>query len=419
MWLINSFHIQIIIIELLFAAKAPKRRLFWLRLIPSAALYAVLPSLIPNSYFNEHLVIGWFTFGFLLMLLLSVGVLAVSFKLTLKQLIFYCCLGHTIQHIAHCISRIIVLALKLGLAPAHPVELGVFIIVVAGSYFLLRGQITSAETVELSRTHLLAFAVISMLTIYILSLWTTQVEPETIGEQLFDLITCVMLIIIMLDIFRFRKAEKNELIMLRLLRQEQEQHRMTKATVDVINRKCHDLKHQISALRSMSTEEQERSIEELEKAVMIYDSFAKTGNSDLDIILAEKSLLAEKEGITIRCIADGERLGFMRTEDLYALMGNTLDNAIEAAAEVDSAERIISLTIAPRGELLSIHLENPAAHEPTIIDGLPLTTKKDTDYHGYGVKSMRYIAEKYKGVLTTAYEDGVFSVDIILPVKGS
>ena len=206
--------------------------------------------------------------------------------------------------------------------------------------------------------------------------------------------------------------------MLRLLRQEQEQHRMSRAAVEVINRKCHDLKHQISALRHMSSEEQERSIGQLEKAVMIYDSFPKSGNDDLDIILAEESLQAEKLGVRLHCIADGARLSFMGTEDLYSLMGNALDNAIEGAAGEESpAKRIVTLNISAQGSLLSVHVENPCARAPIFADGLPVTTKSDKDYHGYGVRSMRYIAEKYGGAMTSGWEDGVFLLDIVFPLK--
>ena len=194
---------------------------------------------------------------------------------------------------------------------------------------------------------------------------------------------------------------------------------MSRATIDVINRKCHDLKHQIAALRSMSREEQRQSIDELENAVMIYDSFPKSGNEDVDLILAEKSLLAEEERVAIRSVVDGKGLSFMRIDDLYSLLGNALDNAIEASRQEEAeARRIVTLYAAPKGGLFAIHIENPCPREPLFLDGLPVTSKPDTDYHGFGMRSIRYLCEKYHGALTTGWEDGIFSLDILFPLGG-
>ena len=168
----------------------------------------------------------------------------------------------------------------------------------------------------------------------------------------------------------------------------------------------------------MSPAEQEKSIGELENAVLIYDSFPKSGNDNVDLVLAEKYLLAEEEHIIIRSVVDGKGLSFMRVEDLYSLLGNALDNAIEAArGEENEARRIITLSAARRGDMFSVHIENPCAVRPLFADGLPVTTKSDTDYHGYGMRSMRYLCEKYDGALNAAWEDGIFSLDMLFPVK--
>ena len=108
----------------------------------------------------------------------------------------------------------------------------------------------------------------------------------------------------------------------------------------------------------------------------------------------------------------------MAVEELYSLLGNALDNAIEATTrEKDVERRIITLHAAARGNLMTIHVENPCEKEPLFMDGLPLTSKPDTDYHGYGMRSMRYLCEKYKGVLTTSWVEGIFSLDILFPLE--
>ena len=72
--------------------------------------------------------------------------------------------------------------------------------------------------------------------------------------------------------------------------------------------------------------------------------------------------------------------------------------------------------LAAKGALFAIHIENPSSRQPMFMDGLPVTDKQDTDFHGFGMRSMRYICEKYSGALTTGWEDGIFSVDMLFPL---
>ena len=416
MWFVNFFHIQILVIELLFCARLQRKKLFWLRLIPTAAAYCALPAVVPDGFFSPFVTVGWFTFGFLIMLMLSGLLIGFCFRMNLRQIVFYCCVAHTVQHIVHCLYRMTEMVFSLSFAAAQCFQIFYMAVACLLVWRFLRDRFRSSETVDFQNGYLVAFAILSTLMIYVLSYWSTSLETDTVGMEFFDCFSCALLLVILLDVFRIRKAEREQMIMEGLLRQEQEQHEISRDTIDVINRKCHDLRHQIAALRNMSSEEQEKSIAELENAVLIYDSFPKSGNRDVDIILAEKSLLAEKNHITIRSIVDGSGLRFLTVEDLYSLLGNALDNAIEAAGkEQEEARRIITLYAAARGDLFSIHIENPCAKEPLFMDGLPVTSKPDKDYHGFGMRSMRYLCEKHQGVLTTGWEDGIFSLDVLFP----
>ena len=77
------------------------------------------------------------------------------------------------------------------------------------------------------------------------------------------------------------------------------------------------------------------------------------------------------------------------------------------------------MRVSAQGSLVSIHIENPCGKKPLLIDGLPQTTKADADYHGFGMKSMRYIVEKYSGGLRVDWEDGIFSVDMLFSPVGA
>jgi len=62
-----------------------------------------------------------------------------------------------------------------------------------------------------------------------------------------------------------------------------------------------------------------------------------------------------------------------------------------------------------------IRLENRCSIVPEFQDGLPVTGKKDKRYHGFGVKSIRYIAEKYHGEMFMNVRDGKFILNVLLP----
>ncbi len=418
MWYINYFHVQLLIFELLFCMHLPRRKFFLARLLPCTALYLTLPAIIPGGYFASFVVWGWFTFGFIAMFLLSGLLIGFCFQMNVRQVVFYCCVGHTLQHMVHCLYQIIKIAFPLSDAAIQLLQLVVMLLACIVTHFCLCKRFRGSETVDFQNNYLLMFALASTLIIYVVSYWSSTWETRTIGLYAFDFFSCFLLLVLLLDVFRIRKAERDQVIMQRLLHQEQGQHMVSRATADVINRKCHDLRHQITALRHMDDAEKEQSIRALEKAVLIYDCFPKTGNPDLDVIFAEKCLFAEKQHVSVRCIVDGEKFSFMSLEDLYCLLGNALDNAIEATAgEENEARRIVSIHAMAKDKLYSVHIENPCEKQPVFMDGMPMTSKPDTDNHGYGMRSMRYLCEKYGGALSTGWEDGIFSLNMIFPLE--
>ncbi len=419
-FIVNYFHIQILAINLLYCSQSRRRPVFFLRLAAGGAAYCIFPFLFPGGYFADWLRVGdWFTFGFLIMLVLVYLLLWFCFQIPHREILFYVCTGHTVQHIIHCLAYIMERGLRLSEKGAEWTQFVTAVVVTIGSWLILRRQTAKGEEIDLKSPRLLGFAVFSTALIYYVSLWTTSVEAESVGGYLFDLFCCVLLLIILLDMFEQRRMQKQNMIMLHLLRQEQRHHQMAAANVEVINRKCHDLKHQISALRQMDDPgEKEESIQELERAVLIYDSFAKTGSRELDLLLAEKWLLCEERGIKLQYMVDGGRLSFLRTEDLYSLFGNAIDNAIESVSQLTNSERkIVTLRVTSRANCLVVHVDNPCLMPVKFNGGLPATTKSNQDYHGYGMRSMRYITEKYGGTLTASCQDNLFSLDILFPER--
>ena len=201
-----------------------------------------------------------------------------------------------------------------------------------------------------------------------------------------------------------------------MLHKEKQQFHMSKESVELINRRCHDMKHQIHTIgKNISIDPV--ALKDMESVINIYDSFVQSGNPALDIILAEKSLSCQQNGIVVNCILDGAQLNFMRDTDIYSLFGNLMDNAIQASIKMEPDMRVIGLTIRREGDLISINSHNYYNGDLKIEDGLPATTKEDKTIHGYGVKSMEVIVDSYDGTISFQAKDHIFNVNILIPVQ--
>lgn len=210
--------------------------------------------------------------------------------------------------------------------------------------------------------------------------------------------------------------EHTELHTMQILWQgEQRQYQLIKENIDALNIKCHDLKHQIRHLRE-SGQVDPAYLDSLEQSVSIYNSAVHTGNETLDVVLTDKRLHCATNGIQFTCIAEGAKMAFLENMDIFSLFGNMLDNAIECTSALSPEKRFIHLSVHGTNRLLLIHVENPFDGVLQLKDGLPETTKPDKAYHGYGMRSIRRIAEKYGGTLNISTEDQIFSIDIMMPI---
>lgn len=232
-----------------------------------------------------------------------------------------------------------------------------------------------------------------------------------------DFLICILLLWVQHGILQTRNINQEKEIVEHLLYERKRQYELSRENIETINHKCHDLKHQIRALEHVSEGERSNYIRELEDAIGIYDAVVETGNEVVNTIISEKALICGRRDIRLSCMVDASHLDFMSTLDIYALLGNALDNAIESVSRyADKDKRIISLTICAVGDFLSIQINNYCEDNVVFADGLPVTTKRNKDYHGFGMKSMRHLTKKYGGSMATSIADNMFTLQILLPM---
>lgn len=204
--------------------------------------------------------------------------------------------------------------------------------------------------------------------------------------------------------------------MLQAIQLKADYYKISRENIDLINTKCHDMRHQLRYLIP-SAENNERYRRQIEEIINVYDDIVKTDNEALNVVLTEKSLLCRKRNIRISCMADGKALSFLEDMDIYSLFGNLLDNAIESVEKLnDDEKRVIDLSVSRKNGFVFIQVMNYFEGELQFDGALPVTQKENRDYHGYGLRSVRLIAEKYHGQMTLKPQDHFFVVDLLIPV---
>ena len=230
----------------------------------------------------------------------------------------------------------------------------------------------------------------------------------------YNILCCLMVLFLLFNILNIKQLKTELTITSQLLNKAEEQYKQNKENVDLINIKCHDLKHQIRNFGNKANISNE-TVKELENIINIYDSNIKTNNDALDLILTEKSLLCQKKNINLKCFADCSKLNFITEADLYSLFGNMIDNAIEAVTKIEDVnKRSISLIVRNALSCISIFISN--YYEGKIIldnNGMPKTTKLNNGYHGYGLKSIKLIVDKYNGDFKIDIKDNIFMIQIL------
>ena len=238
--------------------------------------------------------------------------------------------------------------------------------------------------------------------------------PEMICINIISVLLSLLSLVVSMCQMRQAESQKKAQIAEQLLHAERSRYALEKETVEAINIRCHDIKHQIAALGDVGRRKELREIESL---VNIYDCGLKTECAALDLVLSNKSLMCSGKEIVLTCVADGRRLGFMEDADVYALFGNILDNAIEAVDRLEDREkRLITLTVRAQGQMLIVTEENYYDGQLVLEQGLPVTTKADKRFHGFGMQSIKMLTEKYGGDLRLQTKAGIYRLSILFPV---
>lgn len=174
----------------------------------------------------------------------------------------------------------------------------------------------------------------------------------------------------------------------------------------------HDMHNHIEVIYQCLTQggiqEAVRYCEDLRTLVREISQNIWTGDKPIDYLISSKMALADQEQIKTKVNIAYPHNTNIRSVDLTTILGNLLDNALEAADTAPDELRFLNLTIRRINAMLIIKVENGYGNAPAENDGKLATSKADKASHGWGLKSVQTAADRYDGTITTDYNNGVF-----------
>lgn len=408
-----SYTIEILLGALLFLQALPRREHFVPRL--AAGLAGALLAGWGFSYLKPLGELG----NLINLQLTIVGVILCmwfAFAGPFVTVLSACVSGVAVQHIGHHISR---LAAELPWVPhwSNPLEFVCVCAVYLVLYLTLGRWLRNNRYYEYTDPRITAVSVVIVLVCTgitrLLRLAGWMNFYTTVATALYAITCCVLALFFEFFLYYNLRKESEHLLFRRIHEEERRQYEISRDNAEMLSIKSHDLKHKLVALEGRLPQ---KEIDSMRSIIDTYDSIYHTGSEVLDIILNEKNLRCRSRGISITCMGSGKGLATLDNMDVYSLFGNLLENAITAVEQLaEPRKRIISLVIQQKGSLVSIDVMNFYQGTLQMEEGLPHTTKQEErGYHGYGLKSVRAIARKYKGDLNVRCEDGIFTAQVYL-----
>ncbi len=177
----------------------------------------------------------------------------------------------------------------------------------------------------------------------------------------------------------------------------------------------HDMKHHLQGIYVMAQKEENqdvlRYLEQMEQALINPKEYVKTGNEKMDAILNYMLSRAKQQNIKIKHKIKVSKKISLESYELNTILGNLLENAIEAANE--ASEKYLSLNVVESKGILMIHIKNSYSGKIVAYGERLLSTKNGTT-HGYGLANVKKIVESHHGTMNITYNDKEFQVEVTL-----
>jgi hypothetical protein len=264
-------------------------------------------------------------------------------------------------------------------------------------------------------------AILLIFMVYILSNKRSLVNDiDKVILFVFGLVLFITIYTVIL-IFRLERKSKEELATQLKLQETELELKLNEDMVNItdkLRKLRHDMNNHIGLIKTLvhteRYDELEEYINQIYEDVEIANELVISGNRTVAVLINAKKALAKSKNIEFSSMITILDLN-MQSKDICTLLGNILDNAIEAA-EKSLGKKYIDLMIQKTEEGCVISCENSIGTRPVVKKGKFVTWKDNTFNHGIGTENMKDIVTKYKGQLYFDYDDEAFNVRVDMPV---
>lgn len=425
-WSLIVFVGELLLATSVYVFKLRRRNHFWLWLVLCLSCFigfAYSWSLIP--YINSVTSIIFSILFFFIAFFGLIGSLMACFKVNIQAAMFLGTAGYAMQHFTYKLIQIVIGSIEKGIPSFVDNNYGIygiyasFVIISLPIFYNMFGKkIHKNETLIIEDSRLLIISIILIICTVILNLiYESFVKASNltlfIVGCLFDMVCCFLTLFIEFEMLKSKELSEAYIQMKTIWESEKKQLEISKENMDYMKILAHDLKHELNESTLLISKDK---VDELNRRIAAFGNSIKTGNDILDLVIAERTLIVQKENINLSIIADGSVLSNMKQSDCYSLFMNIMDNAIDAVKELPKDQREISLAVRESMGMILIHEVNPFKGTLNFKDGLPQTTKGDSMYHGLGTKSIKGIVDSYSGDCEISIKDNnIYVLNILLP----
>lgn len=424
-WFVSSLYYELsfLLCVMLVAWRMPRRPLFWVRLAAGALLF--FGAMMLSQVILRAAAAGGFSAlsltRYIVYYLLAMALVLACFDCNFWAALFCATVGYCLEHFGERLFELInrPLLTEMHEALKYLIRTAVFAAAVLPVYFFLirRSKYLRCNIMVDNKLQTITSVIVVAILVYINSFAIAESfgnVPAIFYINIMSLTLSFMGIVLECGIAANKNSEQELAVVERILQEERERYKVEKENIELLNMRCHDLR------RRLADGEEElhgEALAALKESIAALDLGVDTGNDALNVVFYKKAVLCQREGIGLTCLVNGKKLNFISKHELYSLFGNALDNAIAAVKELPPEKRVISVTDTGKGDFVNIQIENYFSGDVRFVDSLPQTSG-DPRFHGYGVKSMRYIVEKYGGVLRVYTRGDVFIVEMLFPDIG-
>lgn len=228
-------------------------------------------------------------------------------------------------------------------------------------------------------------------------------------------------LIVSLESRLFAEKEKQQAqAMQRMMELRQQQYLLKKNSIEQVRRQYHDMKNLLLYLEKAPTRENMQAhVARILDEIHPFENVLDTGNEVMDILLSEKLRQCESRQIVCTVIADGALLGFIQALDLVTIIGNAMDNAIEACLRVPPGQRFIQVRTVRQERFAILSFSNSCDGQASAASDRLLTRKHDRENHGFGLANIRRAIQPYGGEMRWRLDGDEFSLTLLFQLPAA